>query len=88
MIKNDLHARLMDSIPEKITEGHKIRVVLEPDLQEQAELLTAPQRRALAKIYRRWARQLEVSAKIMDADDQTPKRDPLKPLPKRRLTLN
>jgi hypothetical protein len=78
----------MDSIPEKITEGHKIRVVLEPDLQEQAELLTASQRRALAKIYRRWARQLEVSAKIMDADEQAPKRDPLKPLPKRRLKLN
>ena len=87
-MKNELHSRLMDSIPEKIVDGRKIRVVLEPDLQEQAELLTATQRRSLAKIYRRWARQLEVSAKIMETDEKPPKRDPLKPLPRRRLGLN
>jgi hypothetical protein len=78
----------MDSIPGHIVGDHKIRVVLEPALQEQAELLTAPQRRALAKIYRRWARQLEVSAKIMETDTKSPTRDPLKPLARRRLKLN
>ena len=78
----------MESNPEEIVGDRKIRVALEPSLQEQAELLTAPQRRSLAKIYRRWARQLDVSAKIMDADDKTPKRDPLKPLVRRRLKLN
>lgn len=41
-------------------------VTLEPGLEEEACLLNASQRRAMAKMFRRWARQLEVSAVILD----------------------
>ena len=41
-------------------------VTLEPDLEEEAALWTPKQRRAAAKLYRRYARQLEVSARIME----------------------
>jgi hypothetical protein len=59
---------------EKVVEGavKKIRdqekfcpVTLEPELEEDAALLTSEERRALAEKLRRWARQLEVSAFIM-----------------------
>ena len=41
-------------------------VTLEPELEEDAALWTITQRRAAAKLYRRYARQLEVSANIME----------------------
>lgn len=44
------------------------RVILEPQLEEEASLLTPEKRRELAKQFRRWARQLEVSAFIMEND--------------------
>lgn len=44
------------------------RVMLEPQLEEEASLLTPEKRRELAKQFRRWARQLEVSAYIMEND--------------------
>lgn len=53
--------------------GITIRVRLEPALEEHAALLNPSQRRALARVYQRWARQLRVSAKILEADQQRPK---------------
>ena len=41
-------------------------VVLEPGLEEEVLLMTPAQRRAMARKFRRWARQLEVSANILD----------------------
>ena len=61
---------------EKVVEGavKKVRdqekfcpVTLEPELEEDAALLTPEERLALAEKFRRWARQLEVSACIMQA---------------------
>ena len=69
-------ARTMKSGMEKIVEGavKKVRdqekfcpVTLEPELEEEAALMTAEERLALAEKLRRWARQLEVSAFIMKA---------------------
>lgn len=40
-------------------------VTLEPELEEQAALWPAAKRFAMAQKYRRWARQLKVSATIM-----------------------
>ena len=45
-------------------------VVLEPELEEETALMTASQRRALAEKFRRWARQLDVSAFIMMRDQR------------------
>jgi len=67
---------VMKSGMEKIVEGavKKARdqekfcpVTLEPELEEEAALMTAEERLALAEKLRRWARQLEVSAYIMKA---------------------
>jgi hypothetical protein len=40
-------------------------VILEPELEQETALFTVHQRRALAQKFRRWARQLDVSAFIM-----------------------
>jgi hypothetical protein len=45
-------------------------VVLEPELEEETALFTAIQRQALARKFRRWARQLDVSAFIMLRNQQ------------------
>jgi hypothetical protein len=63
-------------------------VVLEPGLEEEALLMTPAQRRAAARKFRRWARQLEVSANILDKLN-APKPSPsLKVVPLRVLTSN
>lgn len=64
------------------------RIVLEPLLEEQALLLNPRQRRALARVYERWAHQLLISAAILEADERRPKRHPLRRLPARKLALN
>jgi hypothetical protein len=68
------------------------RVTLEPDLEQEACLLTPEKRLAMAKQFRRWARQLEVSAHIMIADRRRAyagRRTPsLKAVPKRKLRWN
>jgi hypothetical protein len=48
--------------------GIKIRVRLEPALEEKVGKMTAAQRRILAALYERWAHQLRLSAAIMDRD--------------------
>jgi hypothetical protein len=47
----------------------KTRVVLEPTLESKVYDWTACQRRELACTFERWARQLRVSAKIIDRGD-------------------
>jgi hypothetical protein len=78
---------------EKIVEGavKKVRdqekfcpVTLEPELEEEAALMTPEERLALAEKLRRWARQLEVSAYIMKAISRRrarPRTPSLKALP-------
>ena len=53
----------------------KTRVILEPTLESKAFCLTACQRRELARKFERWARQLRVSAKMLDLDE-SPKPPP------------
>ena len=43
-----------------------VRVRLEPELEIQAATLTSDQRRRLARLYYRWAKQLYVSADLLD----------------------
>ena len=63
-------------------------VTLEPSLEEDAALLTAHERRMLAKRFRRYARQLEVSAFILDRVYAPPPPPSLKVLPPRKSVLN
>lgn len=66
----------------------RVRIRLEPALEERTALMNAAQCRALARVYARWARQLRVKAKILELDRQPVRRPPLRPLPARRLALN
>lgn len=66
----------------------KRRVRLEPDLEEIAGDLNASGRRAMAWKLRRWARQLDVSATIIDLDSAPTRRPSLRPLARRRLLWN
>jgi len=43
------------------------RVRLEPDLQMQVATYTPAQRRATAKVFIRWAHQLEISARVLES---------------------
>lgn len=67
-------------------------VSLEPDLEKETALLTPAQRRVLAGKYRRWARQLEISAFIMNRNQESAGAPPaahgLKPVPRRSLVRN
>ena len=65
-----------------------VKVILEPELQEEVELLNSWQRLRMARKFERWAHQLRISAFILSRN-QTPKpRSSLKALPRRRLFLN
>ena len=66
----------------------KTRVILEPTLESKVSCWSSCQRRELARKFERWARQLRVSAKMLDLDD-APKPPPrLKILTPRRQRLN
>jgi len=64
------------------------RIVLEPELEEIAKELNASRRRALAGKLERWAKELRVSAFILDRDAEPRPKPSLKRLPNRRLLLN
>jgi len=71
------------------TENKFCPVQLELGLEEEACLLTPAQRRALAKKFKRWARQLEVSAFIMERRALPPKpRLSLRAVPQHRSRWN
>ena len=63
-------------------------VTLEPELEEEASLMTSAQRLALARKIERWSRQLRVSAFILDRVYAPKPRPFLKALTRRRLVLN
>lgn len=62
-------------------------VVLEPELELIAATLSPTQRRELARVYRRWARQLFVSARVLEKYQQ-PSLPRLKRLSPSKLALN
>ena len=63
-------------------------VLLEPELQQMAELWSVSKRLAMARVYARWARQLRVSAKILGKPVTQPQRAEWKRLRPLRLRLN
>jgi len=70
------------------TEMKYCPVTLEPELEEEASLMTAAQRREFALKLERWARQLRVSAFILDRTSAPRPRPSLTYVPRRRLLLN
>ena len=68
--------------------NNRCPVVLEPELEEEAALMTPSQRRAFAEMLERWARQLKVSAVILERRAGLRPRPSLAPLPRRRLRWN
>lgn len=52
----------------KVVGEKKIRVTLEPELEEEVCLMTLHQRKMLLKKLNRWAKQLRISIKILEAD--------------------
>lgn len=69
--------------------NHNARVTLEPALQEVAALWSPAKRREMARVFARWARQLRVSANIIDAQERGPfRRRPSISLPLRKAKLN
>jgi len=64
------------------------RVTLEPTLQEQAALWSPAKRIEMAKKLERWARQLIISAAILQADSTAPAPPRLKRLHPQKLRLN
>jgi hypothetical protein len=63
-------------------------VILEPELEQDACLWTAAQRRAAARKMRRWARQLEVSAFILERHAKPRSKSSLRALKPEKLALN
>jgi hypothetical protein len=63
-------------------------VTLEPELEEEAALLTPVQRLDLARKFERWSRQLRVSAVILKRVYGPKPQPSLKVLTRRRLVLN
>ena len=65
-----------------------IRVCLEPDLEREVWHLNSYQRRALARRFYRWSKQLWVSATILDRDAEPKPPRSLRPIGQRRQLLN
>lgn len=70
------------------TNPAKPAVKLEPDLEEIAGTFNVQECRALASLYRRWARQLSVKAKTLETRADPKPVVSLRPLVARRLALN
>jgi hypothetical protein len=65
----------------------RIRVTLEPELEKRAALWPPAKRRKAASVYARWAKQLRLSAAIMERDEAKP-RPSFKALAARHQALN
>ncbi len=63
-------------------------VILEPALERRAALWSPAKRRFVARKFQRWARQLIISAAVMDRRAAPAPPPRLKALPRRKLTLN
>ena len=68
--------------------GGKMRIKMEPDLEMHAGNFTAAQRRELARKLERWAKQLRISAFIIDRDSAPRPRPALKRLSRTQLRRN
>jgi len=66
----------------------KTRVILEPMLESKVSCWSSCQRRELARKFERWARQLRVSAKMLDLDEGPKPAPHLKALTPRHQRLN
>ena len=66
----------------------KQAVILEPALEVQVVTLNASQRRKLGHVYLRWARQLFVSARILEQVREQPVPQKVPVLPPRKAALN
>jgi hypothetical protein len=77
---------MQGSSPKQIT--IRVHVRLEPELEDVAAELNSSQRRALARKFQRWSRQLSVSANMMDNLAQKTQKKPLAPVPRRKLAWN
>ncbi len=64
------------------------RVKLEPELEERAALWNPAKRRAVARKMQRWARQLIISAFVLERDAQSSPQQRLKVLPLQKARLN
>jgi hypothetical protein len=87
----DSGTRMQKSVPQTNhtqTEFDFDAVKLEPELQMEAATFTPHQRRVLACVYERWAHQLRVSAKVLEARRRSSPRGTWKPLPRRKLAWN
>jgi hypothetical protein len=64
------------------------RVTLEPALENRASLWSPAKRREAALTFARWARQLIISAEILERDLERLAQPHLKGLPRRELIKN
>lgn len=65
------------------------RVTLEPELQAEIGSMPPSPRRALARKFKRWAHQLEISAKILETNSATiPPPKQIRWLHQRKARLN
>jgi hypothetical protein len=69
-------------------EPKKKRVLLEPSLEELASCWSPAKRIEMARKMERWARQLFISAAILQADSAPRPQPRLRRLPPRKLRLN
>lgn len=65
-----------------------LRVRVEPALEGMVSGMAPVERRALARKFYRWSKQLWVSAEIIERDSGAPRRGGGGPLPRRRQALN
>lgn len=71
----------------KESASFKIRVRLEPDLESEVATLRPHERRRMARKLYRWAKQLWLSADIIERDENKPVAQ-FKPLPRSKLARN
>jgi hypothetical protein len=66
----------------------RMKITLEPELERTAGSLDASQCRRLASVYKRWARELEMKAAILETHSVPAPQPRLRRLPLQKLLLN
>lgn len=69
-------------------ENQAPKVTLEPELELHAATLNAQQCRALARVYLRWAHQLQIKSKILAAYAKPSASRSMRPIARRQLLRN